>query len=101
MHRTRVEYVAGRRTVNHVLARASREERIFTGDPRDADAYRRDGDTSNEGELVTLERLRGAARVNRTSSFSEAVSPGMTRATRPRPATAATSTLTRGEMTTH
>ena len=64
MHRTPVEYIAGRRTVNHVLARAAREGRIFTGDPRDAAAFRHDGDVSNEWELVTTERLRRADRVD-------------------------------------
>ena len=54
-------YHAGRRTLNHVIARAAREGRIFTRDPRDADAFRHDGNVSNEWELVTLDRLQGAS----------------------------------------
>ena len=54
-------YHAHRRTLNHVLARAAREGRVFTRDPGDADAFRHDGDTSNEWELVTLERFRRAS----------------------------------------
>ena len=64
MVKTPVEYLAGRRTLNHVIARAAREGRIFTGDPRDADRFRHDGDASNEWELATLERLKRAARVH-------------------------------------
>ena len=64
MHQTPGEYIAGRRTLNHVIARAAREGRIFSGDPEDSGAFRHDGDTSNEWELVTLERLRRAARVH-------------------------------------
>lgn len=64
MHKTPVEYHAGRRTLNHVVARAAREGRIFTRDPRHADAFRHDGDLSNEWELVTVERLRRSARVH-------------------------------------
>ena len=54
-------YHAYRRTLNHVVARAAREGRVFTGDPGAADAYRHDGDVSNEWELVTLERFRRAS----------------------------------------
>ena len=61
MVETPQHYHAGRRTRNHVIARAAREGRIFTRDPRDADAFRHDGDVSNEWELVTLERLRSAS----------------------------------------
>ena len=61
MVETPQHYHAHRRTRNHVIARAAREGRIFTRDPRDADAFRHDGDVSNEWELVTLERLRGAS----------------------------------------
>ena len=61
MIKTPEEYVASRRTLNHVVARASREGRIFTSDPGDADAFRNDGDVSNEPELVTLERLKRAS----------------------------------------
>ena len=61
MVETPQHYHAGRRTLNHVLARAAREGCIFTRAPRDADAFRHDGDVSNEWELVTLERLRRAS----------------------------------------
>ena len=64
MHKTPAKYVAGRRTLNHVIARAAREGLIFTRDPGDTDAFRHDGDVSNEWELVTLERLRRSARVH-------------------------------------
>ena len=57
MVETPQHYHAGRRTLNHVIARAAREGCIFTRAPRDADAFRHDGDVSNEWELVTLERL--------------------------------------------
>ena len=58
------EYAAGRCTLNHVMARAAREGRIFTGDPSAADGFRHDGDVSNEWELVTKERLREAREAN-------------------------------------
>lgn len=61
MIETPQNYHAGRRTLNHVIARAAREGRVFTGDPVAADSYRHDGDDSNEWELVTLERFRRAA----------------------------------------
>ena len=61
MVKTPQNYHAGRRTLNHVIARAAGEGRIFTRAPRDADAFRHDGDVSNEWELVTLERLRRAS----------------------------------------
>ena len=64
MHKTPVEYHAGRRTLNQVVARAAREGRIFTRDPANADAFRHDGDLSNEWQLVTVERLRRSARVH-------------------------------------
>ena len=64
MVKTPAEYIAGRRTLNHVMARAAREGRIFTRDPSAADRFRHDGDVSNEWELVTLERLQRASRVN-------------------------------------
>ena len=54
-------YHSGRRTLNHVIARAAREGRVFTRDPGAEDGYRHDGDTSNEWELVTLERFRRAS----------------------------------------
>ena len=61
MVETPQNYHAARRTLNHVIARAAREGRIFTRDPRGADAFRHDGDVSNEWELVTLERLKRAS----------------------------------------
>ena len=64
MHKTPGEYIAGRRTVNHVMARAAREGLIYARDPADSGALRHDGNTSNEWELVTLERPRRAVRVH-------------------------------------
>ena len=64
MVKTPAEYLAGRRTLNHVMARATREGRIFTRDLSAADRFRHDGDVSNEWELATLERLKRAARVH-------------------------------------
>ena len=64
MQKTRAENVAGRCTVNHVIVRAILEGRIFIKDPRDAAAFRHDGDPSNERELVARERLRRAARID-------------------------------------
>ena len=61
MVETPQHYHAGRRTLNHVIARAAREGCIFTRASRDADTFRHDGDVSNEWELVTLERLRRAS----------------------------------------
>ena len=61
MVETPQHYHPGRRTLNHVIARAAREGRIFTRASRDADAFRHDGDVSNEWEMVTLERLRRAS----------------------------------------
>ena len=50
------EYLAGRRTLNNVIARASREGRIFTRDPRTpTTATATTATSSNEWELVTLE----------------------------------------------
>ena len=64
MVKTPAEYIAGRRTLNHVVARAVREGLIFTRDPNASDRFRHDGDASNEWELATLERLKRAARVH-------------------------------------
>ena len=75
MHKTPVEYIAGRRTLNHVLARAAREGHVFTGDPRGEVRFRHDGDTSNEWELVTLERLRRADRVDHDIRFQRGSFP--------------------------
>ena len=64
MVKTPAEYIAGRRTRNHVIARAAREGLIFTRDSSAAGRFRHDGDVSNEWELVTLERIQRAARVH-------------------------------------
>ena len=61
MIETPQNYRAGRRTLNHVIARAAREGRIFTRDPGAEDSYRHDSDVSNEWELVTLERFKRAS----------------------------------------
>ena len=66
MVKSPAEFIAGRRTLNHVMARAPREGRIFTRDPSSADSFRHDGDVSNEWELVTLERLQRASQVHRS-----------------------------------
>ena len=65
MVETPQHYHAGRRTRNHVIARAAREGRIFTGDPSAAEYFRHGGDVSNEWEMVTKERLREAREANR------------------------------------
>ena len=62
------EYRSRRRTLNHVMARAAREGRIFTRDPKDEDRYRHDGDVSNEWDLVTRKCLRRAYDENRALS---------------------------------
>ena len=64
MVETPEDYATRRRTLNHVMARAAREGRIFTWDPDAAAGFRHDGDASNEWELVTLEQLRRAAQVH-------------------------------------
>ena len=61
MVETPQHYHASRRSLNHVIARAAREGRIFTRAPRDAEAFRHDGDVFNECELVTLEKLKRAS----------------------------------------
>ena len=58
MIETTENYHAYRRTLNHVIARAAREGRVFTRDPGAEDSYRYDGDVSNEWDLVTLERFK-------------------------------------------
>ena len=93
-------YHACSRTLNHVIARAAREGRILTKDPRDADAFRHDGDVSNEWELVTLERLKRAARVHSNIELLRDNFPGTPKATRPLADTASMSTPTRGETPT-
>ena len=69
MVETPENYHAHRRTLNHVIARAAREGRVFTRDPGAADAYRHDGDTSNEWELVTLERFKRASEEARDLNY--------------------------------
>ena len=64
LHKTSGEYAAGRRTLNHVVARAAREGFIFTRDTGAEVQFQHDGDVSNEWELVTLERLWRTARVH-------------------------------------
>ena len=59
------DYAAQRRTLNHTMARAARAGTIFPKEPGAEGRYRRDGDTSNEWELVTAERLRMATSRNR------------------------------------
>ena len=65
MIETLQNYRAGCRTLNHVLARAAREGRVFTRDLGTEDSYRHDGDVSNEWEMVTRERLWEAHEANR------------------------------------
>ena len=55
------DYLAHQRTLNDVMARAAREGLIFTREPGAEQRYHHDGNTSNEWELVTLERLKRAA----------------------------------------
>ena len=64
MVKTPAEHVAGRSTLNHVMARAAREGLIFTRNSGAEVRCRHDGDVSNEWELVTLERLQRAAQVH-------------------------------------
>ena len=59
------DYAAQRRTLNHTMAHAARAGTIFPKEPGVEGRYRHDGDTSNEWELVTRERLRLAASRNR------------------------------------
>ena len=61
MIETPQHYHACRRTWNHVIARAAREGRIFTGHSGAEDSYRHDGEVCNEWELVTMERFRRAS----------------------------------------
>jgi predicted nucleotidyltransferase len=58
-------YDAWRRTLNDHIARAARHGRIFPKEPGTEERYRHGGDTSNEWELVTRERLRGAVERSR------------------------------------
>ena len=53
-------FLAHRRTVNHTMALAARQGRIFASEPGTEGRYRHDGDTSGEWELVSLPKLRNA-----------------------------------------
>ena len=53
-------FLAHRRTVNHPMAQAAHQGRIFTRELGAEAGYRHDGDTSNEWDLVTVEKLRRA-----------------------------------------
>ena len=53
-------FLAHRRTVNHPMAQAARQGLIFTREPGAEARYRHDGDTSNEWDLVTVQKLRRA-----------------------------------------
>ncbi len=66
MVETPQNYHACSRTLNHVMARAAREGRIFTRDSSAAGRFRHDDDVSNEWKLVTLERLQRASQVRRS-----------------------------------
>ncbi len=54
-------FLAHRRTVNHPMAQAARQGRIFTREAGAESRYEHDGDTSNEWDLVTVSKLRRAA----------------------------------------
>ncbi len=54
-------FLAHRRTVNHPMAQAARQGRIFTREAGAESKYEHDGDTSNEWDLVTVNKLRRAA----------------------------------------
>ena len=55
-------FLTHRRTHNHPMAQAAKQGRIFAESPEEVGKYQHDGDTSNEWELVTLHKLRLAAR---------------------------------------
>ena len=70
-------YAAHRRTLNHPMARAARNGAIFPSEPGTEDRYRHDGDTSNEWELITRERLRMAASWNRDLAVLQEMHRGL------------------------
>ena len=76
MLETPEDYRAHRRTLNHVMARAAREGRVFCREPGTEHRYRHDGDVSNEWELVTKERLRRAAETQQGIEMLRGVAPG-------------------------
>ena len=76
MLETPEDYRAHRRTLNHVMARAAREGRVFCREPGTELRYRHDGNTSNEWELVTKERLRRAATIQQGIEMLRGVAPG-------------------------
>ena len=57
-------FLTHRCTLNHVMAQAACQGRIFPKEPGTHEKYRHDGDTSNEWELVTLGKLERAVREN-------------------------------------
>ena len=73
-------YLAHRRALNHVMARAARDGLIFTGKAGTERRFTHDGNTSNEWKLVTLERLKRAAEENFALSdalrLGRCISPG-------------------------
>ena len=71
------DYAAQRRTLNHTMARAARAGTIFPKEPGVEGRYRHDGDTSNEWELVTAERLRLAASRNRDLAVLQEMHRGL------------------------
>ena len=71
------DYAAQRRTLNHFMARAARAGTIFPKEPGVEGRHRHDGDTSNEWELVTAERLRLAASRNRDLAVLQEMHRGL------------------------
>ena len=59
---------ARRRTLNHLMARAARHGLIFPMELGNDDPYLHYGDTSNEWDVVTMERLQMAADDGRSAS---------------------------------
>ena len=59
------------------MARAARNGAIFPSEPGTEDRYRHDGDTSNEWELITRERLRMAASWNRDHAVLQEMHRGL------------------------
>ena len=61
---------ARRRTLNHPMARAARHGLIFPREQGTEGRYRHDGDTCNEWDVVTMERLEMAAEYGRSAGRS-------------------------------
>ena len=55
-------FLTHRRTHNHPMAQAAKQGKIFAKRAENLPKYQHDGDTSNEWALVTLHKLRLAAR---------------------------------------